>query len=69
MSTKEDLLARGAFSTMRAHDNSGTYVLAEDGERLDFICNSEESPDGTWLYYSIDVRNWLGLDKHDGFEA
>jgi hypothetical protein len=58
--TKTELLAKGAASTERADDNSGTYVLDRDGNRLAFISNSEHE-DGVWLYFSSDVREWLGL--------
>lgn len=54
------LLAMGAYGVERADDNSGTFVVDADGERLTFIGN-HESRDGEWLYYSADVLKWLGF--------
>jgi hypothetical protein len=61
--SKAKLLELGAYATRRASDNSGTYVENSDGETLCFISNSENI-DGIWLYYSGDVRDWLGIKVH-----
>lgn len=59
--TKAEILALNPVRVERKDDNSGTYVINAEERDIAFISNSY-SADGIWLYYSSDVREWLGLE-------
>jgi len=64
--SKLEMLVRGASYVERANDNAGTFVLNSDGYEIGYVPNSQHTDieDGdVWLYYSADVKIWLGLPE------
>lgn len=60
--SKSEMVERNAAYVERANDNAGTYILDISGKEIGYVPNSQNE-NGIWLYYSSDVREWLGLEK------